>query len=59
MTLKDLFRLVKFIRLIDAVFAGIVTLKSGKAGDAVAFSGVRLKVDGVTYEVKGVIVRLD
>jgi len=59
MSLKDLLFAFKVIDLLRAVHVGIIRLKLGKKGDQVAFSGVRIKIDGVRYEIKGVIERLD
>lgn len=57
--LSDIFKAIRFVNLIRAVEVGIIRLKMGKKGDSVAFSGVIVHLDGVRYEVKGVIVRLD
>lgn len=59
MSLKDLITLLRFIELIRAVHVGILRLKLGQKGDKVAFSGVRLKVDGVKVEIRGEIIRLE
>jgi len=50
---------LRFLSLLIAVDVAVRMLKYGQKGDSVAFSGIRVKVDGVTYEIKGEIVRLD
>jgi len=57
--LKDLLFALKVINLIRIIEIAVLGLKSGKKGDLVAFSGVRITIDGVTYEIKGIIERLD
>jgi len=59
MTLKDLMFALRILNLLHAVEVCLIRLKHGKKGDQVAFSGVRITIDGVRYEVKGVIERLD
>lgn len=57
--LKEISRALKMLALIRAVYAGIIRLKCGQVGESVAFSGVRLKVDGIVVEIKGVITRIE
>ncbi|MFN3420879.1 MAG: hypothetical protein ACK40X_04040 [Armatimonadota bacterium] len=59
MTLKELILALRFINLVRAVYVGILRLKYGQVGDKVQFSGVRLRVDGVTVEIRGEIVRIE
>jgi hypothetical protein len=59
MTLKDLLFALRIIELLRAVEVALIRLKFGKKGDKVKFSGVRVTVDGVRYEISGEIVRLD
>lgn len=59
MTLKDLLFALRIIELLRAVEVSLIRLKHGKKGDKVQFSGVRVTVDGVRYEIRGEIVRLD
>jgi len=59
MRLKDLLFALKIIELIRAIEVACIRLKLGKKGDQAAFSGIRFEVDGVRYEVRGVIERLD
>ena len=57
--IKALRLALKFLTLLTAVDVAIRRLKYGQKGDSVAFSGIRVKVDGVHYEIRGEIVRLD
>jgi len=50
---------MRIIELLRAVEVALIRLKYGKKGDKALFSGVRITVDGVRYEIKGEIVRLD
>jgi hypothetical protein len=59
MTLKDLLFALRIIELLRAVEVALIRLKYGQKGDKVQFSGVRVTFDGVRYEIKGEIVRLD
>jgi len=59
MSLKDLMFALKIMSLIQAIHVAYLRLKYGKKGDTAVFSGVRFTIDGVRYEVKGVIERLD
>jgi hypothetical protein len=59
MRLKDLLFAMKIIELIRAIEVAYLRLKFGKKGDQAAFSGIRFTIDGVRYEVRGVIERLD
>jgi hypothetical protein len=59
MTLKDLLFALLVRELLRAVEVALIRLKYGKKGDQAAFSGVRITIDGVRYEVRGVIERLD
>lgn len=59
MTLKDLYLAFKFLKLLNAVYIGVLKLKHSGVGDKVYFSGVRLKVDNMLVEIRGEIVRLE
>jgi hypothetical protein len=59
MSLKDLLFALRIIELLRAVEVALIRLKYGKKGDKALFSGVRVIVDGVRYEINGEIVRLD
>jgi hypothetical protein len=57
--LKDILRALKFIELVRAIYVGVLRLKFGQVGESVAFSGVRVKIDGITVEIRGVITRIE
>jgi hypothetical protein len=59
MRLKDLLFALKVTELIRAIEIAYLRLKLGKKGDQAAFSCIRFTIDGVRYEVRGVIERLD
>jgi hypothetical protein len=59
MSLKDLLFALRVRELLRAVEVALIRLKHGKKGDKALFSGVRVTMDGVRYEINGEIVRLD
>lgn len=52
-------RFLKLAKLVDTIYVGLIRLKNSKRGDSVTFSGVVVKFEGIRYEIRGIIIRLD